>query len=99
MPLDHALQQRKRLTVLHHDHREVEERVRRMHEATGCEEARRLLRAAMRASRERFRQEERDVFPVLERNLGWTALAALGEAFEEAPKTRPRGARQAGRVR
>ena len=93
--LDHALHDKGRLATLHQDHRELDERLRQVHEAPTCERARRLLRAAMRASREHFRHEERELFPVLERALGLGVLAALGEAFKKASKAKTNGPRSA----
>ena len=93
LPLDHALHHQKRLKVLHHDHREVDEQLRRVYQATTCQEAQRRLRAAMVAARQHFRREELQVFPVLERTLPGSALAALGEAFERAPTALARRAR------
>jgi iron-sulfur cluster repair protein YtfE (RIC family) len=93
LPLDHALQHQGRLRVLYHDHREVDEWLRQVHQATTCEEAQRRLRAAIGAAREHFRREEQLVFPVLERTLAEGALAALGDAFERTST----GRLQAGR--
>jgi hemerythrin-like domain-containing protein len=84
--LDHALEHKGRLATLHQDHREVDDRIRHVQEAPTCELARERLRVAMRASREHFRWEERELFPVLERTLGLGVLAALGEAFSKATK-------------
>ena len=93
LPLDHALHHQKQLKVLHHDHREVDEHLHRVHEAASCSEAQRRLRAAIVAARAHFRQEELRVFPVLERTLPGSALAALGAAFERAPAALARRAR------
>lgn len=97
--VDHALHQKGRLMTLHEDHQELDDRLRQVHEAPTCERVRRLLRAAMRASREHFRHEERELFPVLERALGLGALTALGEAFKKAPKFEANGAERAGLAR
>ena len=99
VPLDHALKQKGRLATLHQDHRELNERLRRVREARTCEQARELLLGAMRASREHFDQEERKLFPVLERALGLAMLAAFGEAFKRATKAEAKRARPAGRGR
>lgn len=58
--LDHTLHQRKRLRTLYQDHGESDGRLRQVHAAPTCERARGLLRTAMRASREHFRDEERN---------------------------------------
>ena len=92
--LDDALPHKGRLEALHEGHRELDEQVRQVQEASTCAEASRLLRAAMRAAREHFRHEERDLFPVLERALGLGVLAALGEAYRKAVKAKTTGRRQ-----
>jgi hypothetical protein len=97
--LDHALHHKRRLTSLHEDHRELDGRLGQVHEAPTSERARRLLRAAMRAAREHFRYEERDLFPAVERALGRGALTALGEAFKNAPKAKANGADALARSR
>jgi len=81
--LDHALYRKGRLTRLHQDHAELDERLRQMHAAETCERARGLLRGAMRAGRAHFRQEERELFPAVERALGLGVLSALGERFRK----------------
>ena len=80
------------VTTLHADHQELDDRLGQVREAPTCEEARRLLRAAMGAAREHFRDEERRLFPAVERALGVGALTALGEAFMRAPEARAIGA-------
>ena len=97
--LDHALQHKRRLTTLHEDHQELDDRLCQVHEAPTCERARRLLRAALRAAREHFLAEERTLFPAVERALGPGALTALGEAFKKkAMKVKADGAKRAGRA-
>jgi len=93
--LDHALQHKRRLATLHQDHQEMDDRLRQVHQAASCSEAQRLLRAAMRASRAHFRDEERNLFPVLERALGPVALTVLGEAFKAGPKAKSKGTQAA----
>ena len=86
--LDHALRDEGHLATLHQDHRELDDRLRRVHEATNCEEACGLLRAVLGRARTHFQREERELFPVLERALGLGALVILGEAFEKAAQTK-----------
>jgi hemerythrin-like domain-containing protein len=94
--LDHALRHKGRLTTLHQDHRELDDRLRRVHEATNCMEAGGLLRAGLGGARRHFEKEERELFPVLERALGIGALAILGEAFVKATQTKSRRTGRAG---
>ena len=75
--LDHALADRGELDRLHQDHEEIDTRLRLVQSATQSAEAKRLLLAALRASREHFRHEERAVFPMLEKVLGSDALTEL----------------------
>jgi hemerythrin-like domain-containing protein len=94
--LDHALHDEGHLTTLHQEHRELDDRLRRVHEATDCEEACGLLRAGLGGARAHFQREERELFPLLERALGSGALAILGEAFKKSAQTK---AERAERVR
>jgi iron-sulfur cluster repair protein YtfE (RIC family) len=82
--LDHVLRDEGHLATLHQEHRELDGRLRRVHEATSCEEACGLLRAGLGDARTHFLREERELFPVLERALGQGALVILGEAFTKA---------------
>ena len=84
--LDHALSHKRRLAALHQDHRELDERLRQVHQAATFAEAGQLLQDSLHASREHFRDEERRIFPVVERALGLGVLTALGEAFKKASK-------------
>jgi len=98
--LDHALYRKGRLTTLHEDHRELDDRLRQVHEAPTCGRARGLLRAAMRAGRAHFRHEERKLLPAVERALGLGVLTALGEGFKKkARKGKASGAQHAGLAR
>jgi len=91
--LDDTPHDKGRLATLHDDHRELDKRLGQVHQAATCGQAQRLLRAAMNASREHFRQEERRLFPVVENTLGLGVLTALGEAFRKAPKAKKHQAR------
>ena len=53
----------------------------------------------MRVAREHFRNEERSLFPAVERALGLGALTALGEGFKKAPQTKANGAGSLARSR
>ena len=82
--LDQALVPEDRLETIRREHHEMDASLHQVHQAGTCKQARRLLRAAMRASVRHFRDEERYIFPVLERALKPEDLAALGEAFERS---------------
>ena len=66
LALDHVLEHNGELKRMHQDHHEIDDRLRKVHTAKTCAEARRLLKSAILASREHFRAEERSVFPLLE---------------------------------
>jgi len=81
--LDHVLQNEGALQRMHHDHRELDASLEQVQAAATCAEVRRLLKKAIAASREHFKAEERDVFPLLERKLQDETLARLGEAWTQ----------------
>jgi hemerythrin-like domain-containing protein len=83
LALDHMLEQNGELKRMHQDHHEIDDRLRKVQAAKTCAEARRLLKAAIRYSREHFRTEERSVFPLLEKSLEEKTLTALGKAWLE----------------
>lgn len=79
--LDHALKERGHLDRLHEDHEEIDASLAAARTAPGFEEARRLLRRAIAASRDHFAREEQSVFPLLERTLRRETLTVLGAAL------------------
>ena len=79
--LDHALEHNGELKRMHQDHHEIDDRLRKVHTANTCAEARRLLKTAITASREHFRAEERSVFPLLEKVLQQETLTELGKSW------------------
>ena len=83
LALDHMLEHNGELKRMHQDHHEIDDRLRKVHTANTCAEARRLLKAAIGASRDHFQGEERSVFPLLEKSLGEETLAELGQTWLE----------------
>jgi hemerythrin-like domain-containing protein len=81
LALDHVLAQNGELKRMHQDHHEIDDRLRKVHTASTCAEARRLLKTAITASREHFRAEERSVFPLLEQVLQESTLTELGQSW------------------
>lgn len=79
--LDHVLAEEGHLERMHHEHQEIDSRLRKVHATENCAEARRLLKAAIVASREHFRLEERDVFPLIENTLKRETLEELGQSW------------------
>ncbi len=87
LALDHVMEHNGELKRMHQDHHEIDDRLRQVHTANTCAEARRLLKTAITASREHFRGEERSVFPLLEQVLQEETLAELGQSWlERAPE-------------
>jgi len=90
LALDHVLEHNGELKRMHQDHQEIDDRLRKVHTARTCAEARRLLKSAIAASREHFAGEERGVFPLLEKSLQEETLTQLGQTWmrrEAAPAT------------
>ena len=83
LALDHVLAHHGELTRMHQQHQEIDDRLRQVHTARTCAEARRLVKAVIVASREHFRSEEGSVFPLLERSLRPETLSELGSAWTE----------------
>ena len=81
LALDHVLADNGELQRMHQDHHEIDDRLRKVHTANTCAEARRLLKLAIVATREHFRGEERSVFPLLEKMLQPETLADLGQTW------------------
>jgi hemerythrin-like domain-containing protein len=81
LALDHVLAQNGELKRMHQDHHEIDDRLRKVHTARTCAEARRLLKAALLSSREHFELEERSVFPLLEKALHKDTQRELGRVW------------------
>lgn len=65
----------------HHEHHEIDSQFTRVHSAGSIARARKLLRAALVASRRHFKHEERKVFPLLEQGVKPAELTRLGTAW------------------
>jgi hemerythrin-like domain-containing protein len=81
LALDHVMEHNGELKRMHQDHHEIDDRLRKVHTASSCAQARRLLKSAIMASREHFRAEERSVFPILEKSLQVETLTELGKTW------------------
>ena len=91
LALDHVLEQNGELKRMHQDHHEIDDRLRKVHTAGTCAQARRLLKTAITATRDHFQAEERSVFPLLEKALQAETLAELGQNWMQrkpAPASR-----------
>jgi hemerythrin-like domain-containing protein len=81
LALDHVLAEKGHLERMHQEHHEIDSRLKKVHAANTCAEARRLLQAALRASREHFHLEEKVVFPMMEKLLQPETLTALARSW------------------
>ncbi len=81
LALDHVLEHNGELKRMHQDHHEIDERLRQVHKATTCSEARRLLKGVLLGCREHFQLEERNVFPLIEKVLNAETLTELGQTW------------------
>lgn len=81
LALDHVLEQSGELKRMHQDHQEMDDQLRKVHKARTCVEARRLLKAALRDSRDHFRLEESNVFPLIEKVLQKETQRDLGQKW------------------
>jgi len=79
--LDQALAERGRLDRLYQEHDEIEAALGKARQARTYVEGRQLLEACLRAAREHFLYEEREVFPLLEQWLAEDSLAELGRVW------------------
>jgi len=92
--LDHVLEEKGQLDRMNQDHDEIDARLKQVQTARDLAEGRRLLKAALKASREHFRHEEETVFPLIERVLRRETLLSLGEAWrQDHPRTGTPGPR------
>ncbi len=80
-PLAHCLEQIGQRDTFELEHHEIDACLVAVGRARGLRDARRLLNAAVLASRKHFDHEERVVFPLAERVMKGETLAKLGEAW------------------
>jgi hemerythrin-like domain-containing protein len=80
--LDHILHQQSRLTKLYHDHQEIDGLLKEVEKIKDLEEARSRLKTALDACRAHFHEEERTVFPRIEKALQHETLLILGKAWK-----------------
>ena len=77
-PLEHCFEQIGQNETFHAEHRQIEETLAKVHRARTLTDARKILLAAIAASRKHFDKEERIVFPMAERVLKAKTLSDLG---------------------
>jgi hemerythrin-like domain-containing protein len=80
-PLEHCIEQIGQSETFHEEHDEIDTALLNIEKARSTPQARKLLLAAVAASRKHFDKEERIVFPLAERSLKSETLIALGAAW------------------
>jgi hemerythrin-like domain-containing protein len=94
-PLEHCFEQIGQRESFHLEHKEIDESLKRVQEATRVKLAQDLLLRAVAYSRRHFEREERIVFPMAERVLNAKTLEDLGRAWtlqrEEPAVKAPQG--------
>jgi len=80
-PLEHCFEQIGQNETFHGEHRQIEEALARVQSARTLKDAKKILLAAIAASRDHFDKEERIVFPMAEEVLKSETLAELGEQW------------------
>ncbi|HUJ09985.1 MAG TPA: hemerythrin domain-containing protein [Verrucomicrobiae bacterium] len=80
--LDHMLHQQKRVNRLHHDHQELDGLLEEAGAIKDLPTARARLQAALEACRAHFAEEERHVFPLMEKTLQRETLVVLGKIWK-----------------
>lgn len=80
--LDHILHQQNRLTRLHHDHQEIDGLLKEVAQIKDLPQARARLKSALDACRAHFSEEERTVFPRIEKALQPETLLILGRVWK-----------------
>jgi hemerythrin-like domain-containing protein len=80
-PLEHCFEQIGQNETFHAEHRQIEEKLAKVHKTRTLKEAKNILHGAMAAAREHFDKEERIVFPMAERVLKPKTLSALGKEW------------------
>ncbi len=79
---DHILKQRNELIRLYHDHQEIDVLLQEVEKIKDLEEARSRFKKALDACRAHFNDEERTVFPLIEKALQHETLLVLGRAWK-----------------
>lgn len=80
-PLAHCLENIGQNDSFEREHQEIDGSLEKIRKATRVAEARRMLLAAVVASRKHFDREERIVFPLAEKVMKPQSLTELGESW------------------
>ena len=82
-PLEHCLEQIGQRDTFHQEHEAIDEGLRGLSKTQQLKAARKLLLAAVLASRKHFDKEERIIFPLAERMMSQTTLMTLGQKWAD----------------
>jgi hemerythrin-like domain-containing protein len=88
-PLDHCFEQFGQRDSFAHEHAEIDASLLRVRKSRRLAEARRLLSAALLASRKHFDHEERIAFPLAEKVMKRETLVELGKAWMKQREVQP----------
>ena len=88
--VDHVLKEHKRHVRLHHDHQEIDGLLKDVARIQDLRQARRRLTVFLEACRAHFRDEEHNLFPLVEKALQHETLLALGRAWRSQSSLLPR---------
>jgi hemerythrin-like domain-containing protein len=80
-PLEHCIEQLGQSGPFHQEHEEIDHCLLQVQKCRESAKARKLLLAAVQASRIHFNKEERIVFPLAEKSLSPRTLQNLGAAW------------------
>ena len=80
-PLEHCIEQLGQADTFHEEHEEIDRSLVQIQRVKQVAVARKLLLAAVLASRSHFEKEERIVFPLAEKKLSNQTLLNLGKAW------------------
>lgn len=83
--LDHILENHHEHTRLYHDHQEIDGLLKKIEGIHNLTQARTQLLAVLNACRAHFDEEERVIFPLIEKALQPETLQVLGRAWNPQP--------------
>jgi hypothetical protein len=89
---DHVLKEQNRYTRLNHDHQEIDGLLKEVETIEDLQEARSRLKASLNACRIHFNEEERNVFPLIEKTLQHETLSVLGKVWKSQSYLTPQPA-------
>jgi len=81
-PLEHCIDQMGQADTFHEEHEEIDRSLAQIQSAKNVTQARKLLLAAVLASRSHFNKEERILFPLANKVMNNVTLQNLGNAWE-----------------